>query len=132
MLSYEFINKEWIVSATARTVYRTAAYLSIMLFVLWCYTLSEGVPRAYAPFFRALVFAGVLGAGTVFVGMEYFLFRFDQSHALKQMAWFCIMLFPLLGSAIYCLVVYSRSTIVRNCRTSHASDSGPASLTSEN
>lgn len=132
MQPYEFINKEWIVSSAARRVYRIAAYLSIMLFLLWCYTLFEGVPRAYLPFTRLLVFAGVLGAGTVFVGMEYFLFRFDQSHPLKQLAWFCVMLFPLLGSAIYCLVVYSRSTIVRNCRTSHASDSGPASLTSEN
>jgi hypothetical protein len=118
MQPYEFINKEWIVSATARRVYRLAAYLSIMLFLLWCYMLFEGVPRAYLPFFRLLVFAGVLGAGTVFVGMEYFVFRFDQSHPLKQVAWFCVMLFPLLGPAIYCLVVYSRSTIVKNCRTS--------------
>lgn len=115
MLSYEFINKEWIVSPTAHTVYRTSAYLSIMLFALWCYTLSEGVPRVYAPVFRVLVFAGVQGAGTVFVGMEYFLFRFDQSHPLKQIAWFCVMLLPLLGPATYCLIVYSRSSMVKDC-----------------
>ena len=115
MRSFDFINKEWIVSATARTVYRTAAYLSIMLFLLWCYTLSEGIPRAYAPLVRLLVLAGVLGAGTVLVGMEYFLFRFDQSHPLKQMASFCLMLIPLLGPAIYCLSVYSHAEIVKNC-----------------
>jgi hypothetical protein len=123
MLIYDFISKEWIVSATARTVYRSAAYLSITLFVLWCYTLSEGVPRAYVPFVRVLVLAGVLGAGTVFVGMEYFLFRFDQSHPVKQMAWFCVMLVPLLGPAIYCLIVYSRSEIVRNSLVSPGTDS---------
>lgn len=123
MLPYEFINKEWIVSATARTVYRTAAVLSIMLFVLWCYTLSEGVPQQYSPFFRALVFAGVLGAGTIFVGMEYFLFRFDQSHPLKQMAWFCVMLFPLLGPAIYCFIVYSNSSVVKSCMVPHSTES---------
>ena len=61
MQPYEFINKEWIVSFAARRVYRIAAYLSIMLFLLWCYTLFEGVPRAYLPFTRLLVFAGVLG-----------------------------------------------------------------------
>jgi len=123
MLPYEFINKEWIVLATARTVYRTAAYLSIMLFVLWCYTLSEGVPRAFAPFVRVLVFAGVLGAGTVLIGMEYFLFRFDQSHAVKQIAWFCVMLFPLLGRATYCLIVYSRSSVVKSCLVPTTTDS---------
>lgn len=123
MLPYEFINKEWIVSATARTVYRTAAYLSIMLFVLWRYTLSEGVPRTFAPFFRVLVFAGVLGAGTVLIGMEYFLFRFDQSHPVKQMASFCVMLFPLLGPATYCLIVYSRSSVVKSCLVPTTTDS---------
>ena len=125
MQPYEFINKEWIVSATARTVYRTAAYLSITLFLLWCYTLYERVPRAYTPFFRLLVFAGLLGAGTVLVGMEYFLFRFDQSHPLKQMAWFCIMLFPLLGAATYCFIVYSRSSVVKNCLVPGTGDSPP-------
>ena len=123
MLSYEFINKEWIVSATARAVYRAAACLSIMLFVLWCHTLFEGVPRGYAPLFGILVFAGVLGAGTVFVGMEYFLFRFDQSHPLKQMAWFCVMLFPLLGPAMYCLIVYSRSSVVKSCLAPNTTNS---------
>jgi hypothetical protein len=113
MQPYEFINKEWIISATALRVYRTAAYLSIMLFLFWCYTLFEGVPLAYRPFARLLVFAGVLGAGTVLVGMEYFLFRFDQSHPLKQVAWFCVLLLPLLGPAIYCLAVYARSKIVK-------------------
>jgi hypothetical protein len=120
MQPYEFINKEWIVSATALRVYRAAAYLSIMLFLFWCYTIFEGVPLANRPLARFIVFAGVLGAGTVFVGMEYFLFRFDQSHPLKQMAWFCVMLLPLLGPAIYCLVVYSRSTVVKDCLTSPA------------
>ena len=123
MRSFDYINKEWIVSATARAVYRTAAYLSIMLFLLWCYTLFEGVPSGYGPFIRLLVFAGVLGAGTVLVGMEYFLFRFDQSHALKQIAWFCVMLLPLLGSAVYCLIVYSRSSVVKDSLVPPSTDS---------
>lgn len=123
MLTYEFINKEWIVSPTAHTVYRTAAYLSIMLFVLLCYTQFETVPSAYHPLFRALILVGIFGAATVFVGMEYFLFRFDQSHPLKQILWFCIMLFPLLAVAFYCLFVYSRSRLVKRCLVASTTNS---------
>jgi len=47
--------------------------------------------------------------------MEYFLFRFDESHPLKQIVWFCVMLIPMLGPGLYCFIVYSRSKIVRNC-----------------
>ena len=43
------------------------------------------------------------------VAMEYFLFGFDQSSGLKKGFWFCVMLFPPLGPAIYCFIVYSRS-----------------------
>jgi hypothetical protein len=45
--------------------------------------------------------------------MQYFLFRFDDSHPLKQIAWFCVMVVPLLGPSLYCLIVYSRSDLVK-------------------
>ena len=35
-------------------------------------------------------------------GMEYFLFSFDNSSDTKKVFWFCVMLFPLLGPALYC------------------------------
>jgi len=47
--------------------------------------------------------------------MEYFLFRFDDSGALKQVFWFCVMLFAPLGPALYCFLVYSRSDMVKEC-----------------
>jgi hypothetical protein len=118
MHRYDYINREWIVSATAYRVYRLAAWLSMLLFCVWSYVLTQEIPPIYAPMTRILVLAGVIGAGTVFVGMEYFLFRFDDSHALKQIAWFCVMLLPLLGPALYCFVVYSRSEVVKNCLSS--------------
>ena len=121
MLTYDYINREWIVSATAYRVYRLAAGLSIMLFCIWSYALTQGTPPMYAPVARILVLAGVIGAGTVFVGMEYFLFRFDESHPLKQIVWFCVMLLPLLGPALYCFLVYSRSQTVKNCLSSSES-----------
>ena len=123
MLKYEYINKEWIVSATAKRVYRVSACLSIALFCLWCYAIFENVPAALAPVARLILFAGVLGAGITWVGMEYFLFRFDESHPMKQIAWFCVMLFPMLGPAVYYFVVYARSNVVRNSLSSQEASS---------
>ena len=113
MLRYEYINKEWIVSPTARRLYRTSAGLSLALLGFWWIALSEGIPPQVQPTVRPLVFVGVLGAGTTFVGMEYFLFRFDDSHPLKQILWFMVMLIPLLGPSLYCFIVYSRSNVLK-------------------
>jgi hypothetical protein len=113
MLRYAYINREWIVSPTARLVYRVSASLSVALFFgLWVIAFEGGIPEAIAPVARLLLFAGALGTGITFVGMEYFLFRIDDSHPLKQVVWFCVMLFPLLGPALYCFIVYSRSHIL--------------------
>jgi hypothetical protein len=115
MLRYEYINREWIVSRTARRIYRASACLSIALLVGWWIVLFDGrVPAPIIPVARLLLLAGVLGAGITWVGMEYFLFRFDDSHPFKQVAWFCIMIVPLLGPALYCFIVYSHSEVVRS------------------
>jgi hypothetical protein len=117
MLKYEYINKEWIVSPTARRVYRISASLSIALFFgWWTILIVGGIAESIAPLVRLLLLAGVLGAGITIVGMEFFLFRFDDSHPLKQIVWFLVMLFPLLGAALYCFLVYSRSEVLQsNC-----------------
>jgi len=113
MLKYEFISKEWIVSPAARRIYRVSAVLSMVLFISIPVFRLNGIPELIVPMVRPLLFAGAIGAATTLVGMEFFLFRFDNSHPLKQIFWFCVMLFPLLGAALYCLVVYSRSDVFR-------------------
>lgn len=75
-----------------------------------------------APIVRVLLLVGALGAGITFVGMEFFLFRFDDSHPLKQVVWFLVMLFPFLGAALYCFIVYSRSAVLRNAHSKRAED----------
>jgi hypothetical protein len=124
MLRYDYIPKELIVSPTAHRVYRVSAYISIALFLglvsLLFLLFGSGIPAPIAPLIRPLLFAGVLGAGITLVGMEFFLFRFDNSHPLKQVAWFCVMIFPLLGPALYCLIVYSRSDAVKSGCTESA------------
>jgi len=122
MLRYELINREWIISRTARSVYRAAAVASMLLFpVLWLAIEGDG---RIAPFLRPLLFIAVLGMALTGLGMEYFLFRFDDSGALKQVFWFCVMLFAPIGPALYCFLVYSRSDIVkRSCaETKHGLD----------
>ena len=114
MLSYEYINKEWIISRTARRVYRLAAILSLVLFLIMVAQLVGEVPSVLGPVLKPLLLAGILGAGITAVGMEFYLFRFDDSHPLKQIFWFCVMLFVPLGPALYCLIVYSRSKALRN------------------
>lgn len=122
MLLYEFINKEWIVSPAARRVYRASASLSVALFFGCWAVLVGGIPGSIAPVVRLLLLAGVLGAGVTIVGMEYFLFRFDDSHPLKQIVWFLVMLFPLLGAPLYCFVVYSRSEVLKRSCAKGAED----------
>jgi hypothetical protein len=64
MLKYEFLNKEWIVSPTARRVYRVSATLSVALFfAVFVILANGGMPGASPSVARALLFAGALGIG---------------------------------------------------------------------
>jgi hypothetical protein len=110
MLRNYYINREWILSATARSIYRVAAILSLgMIFGLVAARLMGGVPLRFLLMAKMLLFAGVVGTATTAVAMEYFLFGFDTSSARKKALWFCVMLVPPFGPALYCFVVYSRS-----------------------
>jgi hypothetical protein len=117
MLRYYFINKQWIVSATARRSYRVAASLSLALFFFLFFIAVAvqfvTIPEALLPVLKLLLFVGVLGAATTMVGMEYFLFSFDTSSDMKKVFWFCVMLFPLLGAPLYCFIVYSHSDVLK-------------------
>jgi hypothetical protein len=110
MLRNYYINKEWILSDTARLIYRVAASLSLVLFVLFIVVgFTGGVPESLVPTVKLLLLAGILGAAITMVAMEYFLFGFDNSSELKKVFWFCVLLFPPLGPPLYCFIVYSRS-----------------------
>jgi len=47
-------------------------------------------------------------------GMEVFLIGFDNSHPLKQIFWFCMLIIRFFGLALYWFVVYSNSDAVKN------------------
>jgi len=113
MLRYYYINKEWILSAAARRIYRFSASLSLMLFLLlWALRMHFATPRLVVPLLRPLLLAGVLGAATTLVAMEYFFFGFDNAPVWKKVFWFFVLLLPLLGPPIYCFVIYSKSNLL--------------------
>lgn len=109
MHQYQYLSKEAIVSPTARRVYRAAAVVSLTVYV------SLLGLRVYGPvpLLKQLLFVGVLATAINAVGMEFFLFRFDDSAAWKQILWFCAMILIPIGPALYCFLVYSRSATVK-------------------
>jgi hypothetical protein len=113
MLKYDYINKEWIVSPVARRIYLVSAIISLLFFIgISAAVVQGGLPEIDPAIARTVVLIGALGAGITSVGMLYFLVRFDDSHPLKQVFWFCFMLLPLLGAPLYCFIVYCRSPIL--------------------
>lgn len=124
MLRNYYINRGFIVSRTAQRVYRLAAIASIAMFaMLFMLKMARRVPAGYFPIVKLILFAGVAGAALTVVGMEYFLFAFDKSSAFKKAFWFCVMTgIPLLGPAMYCFFVYSRSSVVDVRRAERAND----------
>jgi hypothetical protein len=108
MNSYQYFSKEWIVSERARRVYRAAAVVSLTVYI----TLVALIVYGPIPSLKQLLFVGVLATAINATGMEFFLFRFDDSAAWKQILWFCAMFLIPLGPALYCFLVYSRSKVV--------------------
>ena len=119
MSAYFPIDRKLIVSSTAYQVYRLAAWLSLVLLIglitAWLNPWSSGWFDLVA---RPFLLVGSVASALTLVAMEIFLFRYDKSGALKQIFWFAVLMVPLLGAALYCLFVYSRSAVVKACITS--------------
>jgi len=123
-INYFAIDERLIVSQEASRIYRVCAWISLALFVaLVVAVLSPSTPLSLIVSSKPLLMVGALSYAGMIVAMEVFLFRFDESSALKQIFWFVVMLIPLLGAPAYCLLVYSRSEIIKNTKTRVASAS---------
>jgi hypothetical protein len=104
-----------------RRVYRAAAIVSLTLYPLLFAVIYDGP----FPVLKHLLFTAVLATAINGVGMEFFLFGFDQSQAWKQVLWFCALIFIPIGAALYCFLVYSRSQAVRTAGSSADAFLGP-------
>ena len=121
MLRNYYINREWMVSTTARRIYRAAALASLLFFFAWTALLTGAqVPGVLLPALKPILLLGVIATATTVVAMEYFLFAFDTSPAWKRLIWFCVNLFVPLGAAVYCLLVYCRSEVFKSERLNEA------------
>ena len=116
MLYNYYINREWIMSPTAKRVYQVAASLSLVfLCAIFAILADLTIPPFLFPWVRVLVLLGILGTATTFVAMEYFLFAFDTSPIFKRVIWFLITGgILILGPALYCFLVYSRAVPSRD------------------
>jgi len=114
MVRYQLIDKKMIVSRTATLTYRAAAIFGRVFFFGWMTFQIYGVPQVIGPVLRPQAFLGALSYATTMTGMEVFLIGFDNSHALKQIFWFCMLIIPFFGLALYWFVVYSNSDAVKN------------------
>ena len=106
---FQYVKKEWIVSTGARRLYRAAAAISMAVYPLLLALIYDGP----LPFLKQLLFIAVLATALNGMAMEFFRFRFDESQAWKQIFWFCALIFIPIGPALYCLLVYSRSQVLR-------------------
>jgi len=116
-LNHYYINKEWMLSVTARCVYRAAAVLSLILIpaLIWFVNLGSypGTSATLMLVVKRIVLAGVVGTATTTIAMEYFIFGYDDSAGWKKTFWFIVMLLPAIGAPLYCFVVYSRSNVLK-------------------
>lgn len=110
MLMNYFINREWILSTTARRIYRVSSTLTLLLLLtLIVLDLIGHIPDGLFPLVKLLLLLGVAGTAITLVAMEYFLFAFDTSPVFTKVFWFFAMLLPLLGPPLYCFFIYSRA-----------------------
>jgi hypothetical protein len=132
-LNHYYINKEWMLSATARRIYRAAAILSLTLIpsMTWLLILQveSGTSSPWFLAVRRLVLAGILGTATTSIAMEYFIFGFDDSSTWKKTLWFFITLVPAFGAPLYCLIVYSRSNVLKRYQAKRKEELAKQKLT---
>jgi len=113
------INKEWIISGTARRVYFVCAVAAFSLFGAFFasrmamqasgITSLEGAPVA-ALTVRIFLWPGILGTAVLSIAMWYFWFSFDNSSWLKKACWFLPLYFLFgIGPGLYYFFVYRRN-----------------------
>lgn len=118
-MSYQhlYVSKEWIVSFTARRVYRIASIFSVgFIAVILTFVFAEDALHEspiLALLFRPALFTCLTGAVLTSAAMEYFYFGYDDLSRWNRVFWFFVLcLFPV-GAPLYCYKVYSRSKYFR-------------------
>jgi hypothetical protein len=114
MSVYFNIKKEWIVSTGAKRIYTAASFLSLALVpvMMWIRSLGE-VPESLSGIATIALAACAFGAAAISAAMEFFIFLYDDSSALRMIFWFLVLLVFPIGAPIYFFRVYCRSNALR-------------------
>jgi hypothetical protein len=107
-----FINKEWIVSTTARRIYLISTILNVALIFLeyWLIlsshaVMSDGLSVALG----SLLYLCVFGAATTFVAMLFHFVLFNRYSLPKSILCALAMYLYPIGPPLYFFLVYWRS-----------------------
>jgi hypothetical protein len=103
-----FINKEWIVSATARRVYLATTILNILLMLL-TFASPARLPESLITAVTLLLFICAIGAATTLVAMIYHFVLFKVSSVPRSIACAITLAFFPIGPPFYFFFAYWRS-----------------------
>ena len=123
MIRY-LISDTWLISPTARNVYRGCAWISFLLWpALWLmlsFPENTQRPNVAASVMHLLFLLSVTATAVIMVAMEYFLFTKDESAWWKQILWFLALIVLGIGPGLYVLLGYSRSGAFDKARAASA------------
>lgn len=117
-MRYYLISEDWLISPTARKVYRWCAAISLLLlptYVLFFVLAKLGTLTPFTEnLLRLLLILSVAATAVIWVAMEYFLFVIDESSGWAEIFWFLLMIFIGIGPALYVFFGYSRAACFRS------------------
>jgi hypothetical protein len=124
MSYYRLIPPSCIVSATARRVYLACGQVSVAFAALVMWSASTGSNVFQTQLGTILLPLGATSIALLVVGMECFLFMYDDSRAWKQVLWFVALAIIPFGTVLYCFRVYRSKTPMTAEQISRAASVG--------
>lgn len=116
-MRYYLISENWLISPTARRVYRWCAAISLLLlpsyFLFFLLARLGMLTPLTENLLRLLLIVSVAATAVIWVAMEYFLFVIDESSGWAEIFWFLLMILIGIGPALYVFFGYSRAECFR-------------------
>lgn len=122
-----YINRAWIISSTARSIYGFCALCQSLLIGVLIATAAGWLRLgpAHVELSRNIVFFLVLAAAVLDTAMVYFWWSFDQSSDMKKALWALVALLTgFFGVLLYYWRVYRPATATSGNNAAAASQSG--------
>jgi len=93
-------------------MYRFCAIFSLTLFlVLFLFPYLDEIPKALLALVKLAFVASLLATAVTLIAMEYFFFSFYEASTPKMIFWFLVLGLLVIGPALFCFTVYSKTPI---------------------